>query len=168
MPPAQPTSRRLALLGCALAGAAALILPGCGGDKTATAESAAPAKPSARERTTPGGCPHQVSAFVGSMEALRRQLAIGLSYEQYAAKVKGLRAGYGEIPIHRLTLGCVSSAGTASERALNQYIDAVNAWGDCLADASCATATIEPVLQRKWRVASHHLTEASEKPNRRN
>jgi hypothetical protein len=90
---------------------------------------------------------------------LRRQLAVGLSYEQYAARMKGLRASYGEIPVERLAIGCLASIGTPSERALDKYIDAANAWGECLADASCTTDSIEPVLQRKWRIASHFLSE---------
>jgi hypothetical protein len=54
----------------------------------------------------------------------------------------------------------VAATGTPAEAALNRYIEATNAWGDCLADASCTTTTIEPVLQRKWRVASGFLKEA--------
>jgi hypothetical protein len=54
----------------------------------------------------------------------------------------------------------LSSTGTPGEKALNKYIDATNAWGECLADASCTTATIEPVLQHKWRRASGFLSEA--------
>jgi hypothetical protein len=49
--------------------------------------------------------------------------------------------------------------GTPSEQALNEYIDAANAWGECLADAACTTASIEPILQRKWRMASRLLSE---------
>jgi hypothetical protein len=172
MPSAQPTSRRLALLGCVLAGAAALALPGCGDNGAATAENAAApgakAKPGAPANAAEAGCPRQLDSFVGSLGALRRQLAVGLSYDQYAAKVRGLRGSYDALPVHRLGLDCVTATGTPAEAALNQYIDGVNAWGDCLADASCTTATIEPVLQRKWRLASRSLTEANGKPNRRN
>lgn len=54
----------------------------------------------------------------------------------------------------------MTATGTPAEDALNRYIDAANAWGECLADASCATATIEPVLQRRWRLASRSLSAA--------
>jgi len=74
--------------------------------------------------------------------------------------VKSLRGSYAQLPIDRLTLECVTATGTPTEAALNKYIDAANAWDECLADASCTTATIEPVLQRKWRVASGSLSEA--------
>jgi hypothetical protein len=163
MPPAPSLTRRLSLLGCALAGTAALVLPGCGDDSAATAESThAPKSKQQAEVEAPIGrpCPAQVSAFVESLDTLRRQLAVGLSYEQYAARVKGLRGHYDDLPIDRLTIACVSTAGTPAEAALNKYIDAANAWGDCLADASCTTASIEPVLQRKWRRASGLLSEA--------
>src|ERR1700733_219659 len=155
--------RRLSLLGCLLAGAGALLLPGCGGGDAATAESTATTRP---EQQTRGGalagrpCPAQVGAFVESLDTLRHQLAIGLSYEQYAAKVKGLRGSYDELPVDRLTIACLTTTGTPAERAFDKYIDATNAWGECLADAACTTATIEPVLQRKWRLASDLLAEA--------
>jgi hypothetical protein len=164
MPPSSSPSRRLLLLGCLLIGALALLPAGCGaggaatGADTVSTQTKAAAKPKAP--TTTGGCPSQVDAFVKSLGTLRRQLATGLSYEQYAAKVKSLQGSYDKLPVDRLTLKCVTTTGTPAEAALNKYIDATNAWGDCLADASCSTATIEPVLQRKWRVASGFLAEA--------
>jgi hypothetical protein len=162
MPPSPSPSRRLSLLGCLLLGLAALLLPGCGSDSAATAEStdAPQTKQQAEvETATVGPCPAEVSAFVKSLDVMRRQLAVGLSYDQYAARVKSLRRGYDDLPIDRLTIGCLKTTGTPAEAALNKYIDAANAWGECLADAACTTAAIEPVLQRKWRVASHFLSE---------
>jgi hypothetical protein len=159
-------ARRLALLGCLLA-AAAPALSGCGGSGAATAESTAAAGPRAGTGTKPsspgpstGGCPAQVSGFVKSLDALRRRLAVGLSYEQYAAKVEALREDYDQLPIDRLAIDCVTATGAPAERAFNKYIDAANAWGACLADASCTTASIEPVLQRGWRLASAWLSKA--------
>ncbi len=158
-----PAARRLLLLGCALIGAAALALPGCGDSGAATAEAplASPPKQGVEARATARKpCPPPVNAFVKSLDALRSQLAVGLSYAQYTAKVKALRESYAQLPVERLALDCLIGAGTASEKAINKYIDAANAWGECLADASCDTATIEPVLQRKWRIASRFLSEA--------
>jgi hypothetical protein len=162
MPSPPLPSRRLSLRGCALAAAAVLLLPGCGGDGAATAGSAdAPqARQKAKAEAAAGRpCPARVGAFADSLDGLRRQLAVGLSYEQYAARVKALRGDYEGLPIDNLGIGCLSTAGTPAEAALNKYIDAANAWGECLADASCTTAAIEPVLQRKWRLASRSLTE---------
>jgi hypothetical protein len=163
MPPSPAPARRLSLLGCVLIGTAALLLPGCGSEGAATAEStAAPqAKQQAKVQAPASGpCPAQVGAFVKSLDATRRQLAVGLSYDQYAGRVKSLRHAYDDIPIDHLTIACLRTAGTPAEAALNKYIDAANAWGECLADASCTTEAIEPVLQRKWRVASGSLSEA--------
>lgn len=161
MPPSTSPGRRLALLGCVLIGAVALVLPGCGGDSAATAESGGAPQPKQQakvEVATGRPCPAQVGAFLKSLETLRRQLAAGLTYEQYAVRVKGLRRSYDDLPVGRLTLECLRSTGTPAEAALNKYVDAANAWGECLADVSCSTATIEPVLQRKWRVASRSLS----------
>jgi hypothetical protein len=151
------------VLGCLLIGAFGLLLPGCGGGAATGADTVstqAMAVPKAKASAATDGCPGPVNTFVKSLDALRQQLAVGLSYDQYATKVKSLQGGYAKLPIDRLTLECVTAAGTPAEAALNKYIDATNAWGDCLADASCDTATIEPVLQRKWRVASGFLAEA--------
>jgi hypothetical protein len=162
MPPVSPSPRWPAPLACLLVAALTLSLSACGSGGAATAENAPPTppKPQTRAAVAATPCPSQVNAFVKSLDTLRRQLAVGLSYEQYAAKIKQLRSDYDGIPIDRLTIGCLRSAGTPSEKALNEYIDATNAWGECLADASCTTAAIEPVLQHKWRLASGFLSEA--------
>ncbi len=163
MTPAPLAARRLPLLGCLLAVAAALALPACGSDGAATADNTTPTRPQhqAKALTAPGRpCPAKVDAFVDSLDRLRRQLAVGLSYEQYAARVKDLQAAYDSIPVDHLSIACLTTAGSPSEKAFNKYIDAANTWGECLADASCTIATIEPVLQRKWRIASGLLSEA--------
>jgi hypothetical protein len=165
MTPTPSAARRLPPLGCALAAAAALAFAGCGGSGDATADNAHATRPEPRAKAnvapaTRERCPAKVTAFADALDRLRHRLAIGLSYEQYAARVKQLRKAYAELPIDRLTIACLTTTGTPTERAFNKYIDAANAWGECLADASCTTATIEPILQRKWRVASHSLSEA--------
>lgn len=151
---------------CLLVVALLLAASGCGEESTAARESTAAARSigepnadGAAGRPPATGCPKQLGAFVDSLDALRRQLAVGLPYDDYVARVKRLRASYEEIPVQRLTFDCLA-AGTPAEKALNEHIDAANAWGECLADASCTTATIEPVLQRKWRIASRFLSPA--------
>jgi hypothetical protein len=162
MRPTTPAVRRRSLLGCALVGAAALVLSGCGGGGDATAGSALapPARESKQAAASLGGrCPVQLDAFVKSLDTLRKQLAVGLTYDQYTARVKALRGRYDRVPVDHLALNCIVSTGTPGERAFNKYTDAANAWGVCLADASCDTATIEPVLQRKWSIAAHFLSD---------
>ncbi|HEX5711703.1 MAG TPA: hypothetical protein VFX85_00130 [Solirubrobacterales bacterium] len=139
-----------------------MILSGCGdgGDTGAgDATAANTTQPRALSASTPA-CPAKVDSLLAALDRLRRQLAVGLSYDQYANAVRALRADYAAIPVDHLAIGCLRTAGSPAERALNRYIDGANAWGECLADAACTTATIEPVLQRQWRVASHFLSEA--------
>ena len=146
-------------------GAVALAVAGCGGGGATHGEADA-ARPNGHVQVDAAAsrCRGQVGGFLKSMAALRSNLAVGLSYEQYAAEMRGVRAAYRKIPVDRLTLDCLAAAGTPGEKALNQYIDAANAWGECLAEAACDTASIEPGLQRKWRVASHFLSEAQSAP----
>ncbi len=170
---------RVQLAGCALL--VALLLSGCGSDgggetagatvssgepTTAQAEKTPPQKGKAegKQRSVPGGelCQSQLGSFVGSMDGLRRRLAVGVTYDQYVAEVRGIRSTYGEIPLKRLQIDCLSQVATPSEKAFNRYIEGANDWGECVSELGCDTATIEPVLQRRWRVASHFLSEAQD------
>jgi hypothetical protein len=162
MMPAAPAARRLSTLGCAVLAALSLAACGSGGGVAAETGDAALTPPTAQTRPQAPSrpCPGQLSGFVAALDSLRRQLAVGLNYEQYAVRIRDLRASYDEIPVARLTIGCLAQTGTPGERALNRYVDAANTWGECLADASCSTGAVEPVLQRKWRAASGFLAEA--------
>ena len=105
-------------------------------------------------------CQSQLGSFVGSMDGLRRRLAVGITYDQYVAEVRGIRSTYGKIPIDRLQIDCLTAVATPGEKAFNRYIEAADDWGECVSEAGCSSADVEPVLQRRWRVASHFLTEA--------
>lgn len=164
---------RLPLAGLAIA--TALLLPGCGGQGSnstaeltitgpATTKAAEQPDPRSRRRPAPGGnlCQSQLGSFVGSMDGLRRRLAVGVTYDQYVAEVRGIRSTYGEIPFERLQIDCLATVGTPGEKAFNRYIEGANEWGECVSELGCDTATVEPILQRRWRVASHFLSEARE------
>jgi hypothetical protein len=169
---------RLRLLGCALL--AALLVGGCGsggseattGATVASDETARTTeKPSASQaakkdepRHVPGGalCQSQLGSFVGSMDGLRRRLAVGVTYDQYVAEVRGIRSTYGEILIDKLQIDCLTLVATPSEKAFNRYIEGANDWGECVSELGCGTGSIEPVLQRRWRIASHFLSEAQD------
>jgi len=176
------------MIGCALL--AALLLAGCGGGDSDTTD--APTLTSAedgrfqnsgsqrnqksgndggeaaksgdgRRHVSAGGlCQTQVGSFVGSMDGLRRRLAVGVTYDQYVAEVRGIRSTYGKIPIRRLRVDCLSLVATPAEKAFNRYIEGANEWGECVSELGCGTGEIEPVLQRRWRIASHFLAEAQD------
>lgn len=180
-----PPAARLHLVGCALL--AALLLVGCGGagsggtTDTATVTSregrfqdSSPARgqkggndPKASAKSgqpVPAGdlCQSQLGGFVGSMDGLRRRLAVGVTYDQYVAEVRGIRSTYGKIPTARVQIDCLTTVATPGEKAFNRYIEAANDWGECVSELGCGSADVEPVLQRRWRIASHYLTEAKE------
>jgi hypothetical protein len=171
-----PAAARPQLASCALV--AALLVSGCGGDgsdatggatggATVTSRSVTttPSKPPAkRDGRAPAGerCQSQLGSFVSSMDGLRRRLAVGVTYDQYVAEVRGIRSTYGEIPVEKLRFDCLTLVATPGEKAFNRYIEGANDWGECVSEVGCDTATIEPVLQRRWRVASHFLSEAKD------
>lgn len=155
----------------------ALLLAGCGGGgestmQDLTIQSRPDVKPTERavpaatgkddqRRPTPGSvCQTQLGSFVGSMDGLRRRLAVGVTYDQYVAEVRGIRSTYGQIPIEKLQIDCLTLVATPGEKAFNRYIEGANEWGECVSQLGCATESVEPVLQRRWRIASHFLTEA--------
>lgn len=94
------------------------------------------------------------------MDGLRRRLAVGVTYDQYVAEVRGIRSTYGEIPLEKLRFDCLTLVATPGEKAFNRYIEGANDWGECVSELGCDTATIEPVLQRRWRIASDFLSAA--------
>ncbi|HET9197124.1 MAG TPA: hypothetical protein VFN92_02575 [Solirubrobacterales bacterium] len=174
------------LLGCVLL--AALLVGGCGSSDsdsalTVTSKQTGRFQDSGSQRNqndgndaeggasgggrsghVPAGdlCQSQLGGFVGSMDGLRRRLAVGVTYDQYIAEVRGIRSIYGEIPIDRLQIDCLSAVATPGEKAFNRYIEAANDWGDCVSQLGCGSAEIEPALQRRWRIASHFLSEAQD------
>jgi hypothetical protein len=169
---------RLQLAICSIFGA--LLLAGCGGGDDGTTQeltiASRPdgaakkrdvktgAQPKDEQRRAPGGrlCQSQLGSFVGSMDGLRRRLAVGVTYDQYVAEVRGIRSTYGEIPTRKLRIDCLTRVATPGEKAFNRYIEGANDWGECVSQLGCGTETIEPVLQRRWRIASHFLTEAQD------
>ena len=161
-PIARASARPLVLSGL-VAVASALILSACGSGGSAPSEPSTAAHATApveAPRSAPP-CQAQVGDFLASMKALRRELEVGLSYEDYVAAVGRVRASYDRLPTDRLTIDCLVESGTAAEKAFNQYIAAANAWGDCLSEAGCGAASIERRLQGEWRTAAHFLAAAS-------
>jgi hypothetical protein len=164
---------RLALAGCAT-GLVALVLAlsGCGDDTPAKAGGAsiaasgggaperAKTQPAPAPSTGASPCKKQVGGFLAAMDGLRERLVSGLSYEQYVEEIDLVRASYDEVPVDELALACVLAAGRPGERAFGRYIDAANTWGECIGESGCDAPTVEPVLQKQWRVASHLLDEA--------
>lgn len=151
----------------------AVLILGCGdggSDSTGEMTISSPApvttteKPRPNDKRPPAGelCQSQLGSFVGSMDGLRRRLAVGVTYDQYVAEVRGIRSTYGEIPTRKLQIDCLTLVATPAEKAFNRYIEGANDWGECVSEAGCATTAIEPVLQRRWRVASHFLSEAQD------
>lgn len=143
----------------------ALVLSACGEDRTtaagggsSTASTAKEAEASSAAAPPPArSCWRELGPFLGSLAALRDDLARGLSYDDYLARVKGTRAVYAKVESKRVPAGCLLASGGPAERAFNLYIDAANAWGDCLATVTCSTRSIEPELQRKWALAESRL-----------
>jgi hypothetical protein len=158
----------------AIVGVLALLATGCGddggSDRPASAETASAAKVAiGAERATeskPAGpgrrCRRSLGEFLDAIESLANSVAVGLDYERYLDSVGRVRATYASVDAERLGLVCLGRVAGPAEGSLNAYIDAANAWGECLAESSCETAAVEPRLQRKWEAAEDLLAQASD------
>jgi hypothetical protein len=167
-----PVAARFQTAGCVAL--VALLLAGCGGGRSSGTETTVATVTSRAVTTVPerpipkpgkpaaGPCQIQLGSFVASMDSLRRRLAVGVTYDQYVAEVRGIRSTYKKIPIERVEIDCLDAVGTPAEKAFNRYIGAANDWGECVSQAGCSSETVEPVLQRRWRIASHFLGAADE------
>jgi hypothetical protein len=160
------------LAGLAVAALLALGLAACGSGTSSTqatvaAEAAKPSKagtpaphegsPNAKPTQT---CETQLSGFLGGLQTLRRRLVAGVTYEQYVSEIEAIRSAYRAVPVEKLDVGCLTRAAGPAEASFNTYIDAGNDWGRCVGTPGCEATTVEPVLQRKWRLASKALSEA--------
>jgi hypothetical protein len=146
----------------------ALLLPGCGDEQTAATGGEKPAKSSAATKASAAKakapavekqCGRQLGEFLDSAESLDNGLAVGLSYRDYLGAVNAVRSTYASIEPDRLPIACLVRVAGPAERALNVYVGAANAWGDCLA-AACDLEPVEPRLQHEWARASQLLAEA--------
>jgi hypothetical protein len=167
-----PVAARVKTAGCVAL--VALLVAGCGGGGSTDIGTTAATVTSEAVTTTPqrpvpkhkkpaaGPCQIQLGSFVASMDSLRRRLAVGVTYDQYVAEVRGIRSTYEKIPTERVEIDCLAAVGTPAEKAFNRYIEAANDWGDCVSEAGCGSESVEPVLQRRWRIASHFLSEADD------
>jgi hypothetical protein len=169
-----PAAARLTIA-CAVV--AALLLTACGGGSgpTSTQPGRESVKTTPRERFSrtrhptgsgrpPGGdlCQSQIGGFLGSMDSLRRRLAVGVTYDQYLDEIRGVSSTYRDVPAGKLQIDCVDAVAIPAEKAFNRYIEAANDWGDCVSEIGCGSAAVEPVLQQRWRVAAHFLSEAQQ------
>jgi hypothetical protein len=144
------------------------LLSSCGGEDGTAAGSAARSTSVANaEHPAPAGsCKSHVGGFVASLASLRGSLSRGLSYTEYLPAVRQVRIAYRAIKPRELDASCLLLSGGPAERAFNLYIDAANAWGECLTTAGCTTASIEAKLQGEWSRASNHLSVAQQAVNR--
>jgi hypothetical protein len=146
----------------------ALALPACGSQAPAAPEpgaatttlSSGETTPKTRPTAAPTACARGLTGFVEQLEHLRRSLVIGVSYEQYVSELGTVRKSYERVPVGKLDLPCVSGPATSAEESFDGYLAAANAWGDCVSESGCETASLEPKLQRKWLVAAKLLAEA--------
>lgn len=160
--------------------ALALISSGCGEEQSAATETAAErtaikttrgatSAPAASTKRPPAAddlvaqrrCRRTLGEFLDAMESLGNAVAVGLDYHGYLTMVNRVRATYAEVDADRLPLLCLARAAAPAEAALNSYIAAANAWGECLAATSCELSEVEPRLQRSWARASDLLAAAS-------
>ena len=149
-------SSRAGIGACAALGVALTLIACGGGGSSGRRDTTTVAAPRPSK-----GCGSDLPRFVRSLDGLRDQLAAGLTYDRYLQNVETLQRAYREIPVADEPARCVVGVGVPAEKALNQHIEATNAWGDCLAE-TCHLSTVEPEFKRRWARASVLITDAQE------
>ena len=96
------------------------------------------------------------------MDGLRRRLAVGVTYDQYVAEVRGIRSTYGEIPTEKLQIDCLTAVATPARRPSTATSKPPTTGANASPSRLRLGNEIEPVLQRRWRIASHFLSEAED------
>jgi hypothetical protein len=134
-------------------------------EKTVKSKETAPATTKPVKQDTSGeACQDRLGDFLDRMNDLRQSLLAGLSYDEYVVRVRAIRDAYEAVPVDKLGASCVTGPAAKAEDALNQYLLAANAWGECAATAGCAASEVEGKLQKRWKQASNKL-DAAEKPS---
>jgi hypothetical protein len=150
---------------------AAFTLPGCGDEQTTAAgtakrvpgtgeTSAERAAASATSHRQTARCRRALGDFLDATESLDNLVAVGVDYESHLSAVNHIRSAYAAVEAGELPLLCLAEVAAPAEGALNAYIEAANAWGECLADASCEDGSVEPELQRQWGRARAQIASA--------
>jgi hypothetical protein len=123
----------------------------------ATLDNTEPKKPATETQTA---CASHLAPLFDQLDHLRKSLVVGVSYEQYVAELETVRRTYAKVPVDELDFACLSGAAAEAEESFDGYLAAANTWGDCVSEAGCETASLEPKLQRKWKAAAAKLREA--------
>ncbi len=129
---------------------------------TSTVKAAEP-EPLADAKPRNDSCQARLGEFLARMSDLRQSLLAGLSYDEYVVRVRAIRDAYEAVPVDKLGAACVTGPAAEAENALNEYLRAANAWGECAATAGCAASEVEGKLQHHWKLASKHLDAAKSK-----
>jgi hypothetical protein len=149
-------------LPCVLAGVA-LVVAGCGGKSDE--EKREEARQEAKEREAAERaearrealqryerCNDRVEDFFSALQELNSRLDVGLSYDDYTDQVADVKVAYDQADFGNLhNFDCLRAA-VPGEKALNQYVEAAGAWGDCIEDFNCDIDNID--LNGYWLKAS--------------
>lgn len=173
----------------ALIAVGVMMLAGCGGgeeDQRAEAEASAAAEASAsaaaeaereaeeqaeRDRKEAAArqrqkkCATSTEGLMTSLEEIDSRLNIGLNFDEYGDRVGDAQVAYDRLFAGDdvdLNMSCLRRVAIPLEGALNDYIDVLNVWNDCIADLGCNFNEGEPnrKAQAGWQKASAKLDKA--------
>ncbi len=136
----------------------ALTIAACGG----AAAPPAPTGPTPVPTPSPSPTPATVTAecvesTAGLLEALQdidARLNVGLTKVDYGTRVGDVRVAYERVDIADLDPLCISEMAIHLENALNEYVEANNAWSECFSDTDCDNDSVKPTLQEHWAEAT--------------
>lgn len=100
-------------------------------------------------------CGTRLRPLYDALRDVDARLDIGMNRAQYGEKLGDVSVAYNTAAVGGFTAGACLDTAKALETALNDYIAANTAWGDCIESSSCDVDTDAlPGMRTRWERAS--------------
>lgn len=112
-------------------------------------------------------CPSSEHALFRALTTVEANVQIGVNISRYRALLTTAQVAYNQDPARGESVECLNAVGVPDEKALNDYIRALNSWSQCLAKSltsNCLSSgsVADRFEQRQWADASAQLNRVSD------
>ena len=98
---------------------------------------AAPGTASPRAASSsPVVCPNAERTLLHKLSVVLANLDVGLDFTKYKGLVVDARVAYNQAPASSESIDCLRYVAVPNEKALNDYLRALNSWSSCIASST--------------------------------
>lgn len=108
-------------------------------------------------------CVTKTQPLIDALQQISSRLNVGLNYDEYGDYIGDAQVAYDAVfEGPNLPLDCLQKVAVGLEFGLNNHIDVLNIWGDCISDLYCDFNEGAPndSAQKKWAGADRVLVKA--------